>query len=166
MTAEGFGVITLRDLGPGDEPLLFALYVAVRSEELGMQAWPKEMRDGILRTQFDAQRRGYRDQHPGLDEQLIVYDGSPIGWVIVDRSDSRELLGIDIALLADARQHGVGTRVMRRLQAEAADGNRPMVIVVERRNTRALAFHQRLGFRAVSDTDVHRVMEWRHDNQP
>jgi len=107
--------ITLEDLRPGDEPVLFELYAAVRSEELGMQDWPDEMRARVLRTQFDAQRRGYRDQFPNLDEQLILCDGSPVGWVVVDRSGSRELHGIDIALLAGARQRGVGTRVMRSL---------------------------------------------------
>lgn len=156
--------ITLQDLRPGDEPRLFELYMAVRSEELGMQGWPEEMRNRVLRTQFDAQRRGYREQFPGLDEQLVLCGGAPVGWVVVDRSSSRELHGIDIALLTEARQQGVGTRVMRSLQEEAAAGNRPMVIVVERRNARALAFHHRLGFRAVGDTEVHRVMEWRQDN--
>ena len=168
MGVEGLGQsdgVALQDLRPGDEPLLFELYVAVRSEELGMQDWPDEMRDRVLRTQFDAQRRGYRDQYPGLDEQLIMRGGSPVGWVIVDRSDSHELHGLDIALLTEARQQGVGTRVMRLLQEEAAAGNRPMVIVVERRNARALAFHSRLGFTAVGDTDVHCVMEWRQDRQ-
>jgi ribosomal protein S18 acetylase RimI-like enzyme len=157
--------ITLQDVRPDDETALFELYVAVRSEELGMGAWPDEMRDRVLRTQFDAQRRGYRDQYPGLDEQLIMSGGSPVGWVIVDRSGNRELHGLDIALLAEARQQGVGTRVMRLLQEEAAAGNKPMVIVVERRNARALAFHGRLGFTAINDTDVHCVMEWRQDRQ-
>lgn len=143
--------------------MLFELYLSVRSEELGMRGWPDEMRDRVLRTQFDAQRRGYRDQYPGLDEQLIMSRGSPVGWVIVDRSGSRELRGLDIALIAEARQQGVGTHVMRLLQDEAAAGNKPMVIVVERRNSRALAFHGRLGFTAIGDTDVHCVMEWRQD---
>jgi ribosomal protein S18 acetylase RimI-like enzyme len=158
--------ITLENLRPGDEPVLFELYAAVRSEELGMQDWPDEMRARVLRTQFDAQRRGYRDQFPNLDEQLILCDGSPVGWVVVDRSSSRELHGIDIALLAGARQRGVGTRVMRSLQEEAATSNRPMVIVVERRNARAVAFHRRLGFLATDATEVHCVMEWRQHNQP
>jgi ribosomal protein S18 acetylase RimI-like enzyme len=168
MGVEGLGQsdgVALRDLRASDEPLLFELYVAVRSEELGMEGWPDEMRDRVLRTQFDAQRRGYRDQYPGLDEQLILCGGSPVGWVIVDRSSSRELHGLDIALVAEARQQGVGTRVMRLLQKEAAAGNKSMVIVVERRNSRALAFHGRLGFTAIGDTDVHCMMEWRQDRQ-
>jgi ribosomal protein S18 acetylase RimI-like enzyme len=158
--------ITLRELGSGDESVLFQLYSAVRSEELAMNGWPPAQRDLMLRIQFDAQRRGYREQFPRLDERLIVRRGSPIGWVIVDGSDSRKLHGIDIAVLAEARQQGVGTRVMRSLQDEAAAGNRLFVILVERQNVRALAFHRRLGFRTVGDTEVHSIMEWRPDPQP
>jgi ribosomal protein S18 acetylase RimI-like enzyme len=157
--------VTLRDLGAGDESVLFQLYSAVRSGELGMNSWPPDQRDLMLRIQFDAQRRGYREQFPRLDERLILRGGSPIGWVVVDGSDSRELHGIDIALLAEARQQGVGTRVMQSLQEEAAAGNRPFVILVEHGNVRALAFHRRLGFRAVRDTEVHTVLEWRPDPQ-
>ena len=128
-----------------------------------MQSWPSELREQVLRLQFSTQRRGYRDQFPDLDERLILCDGSPVGWVIVDRSSPAELHGIDIALVAEARQRGVGGCVMRALQEEAAAGNRPMVIVVERRNIRALAFHRRLGFPRSAETDVHTTMEWRQD---
>jgi len=157
--------ITLRTLQAEDEPMLFGLYRAVRSAELGMETWPAAQRDAMLRIQFVAQRRGYREQFPNLDERLIVRGESPIGWVIVDGSDSRKLYGIDIALLTEARQQGLGTRVMRSLQKEAAVGNRLFVIVVERGNVRALAFHRRLGFRAVGETEVHTVMEWRQDTE-
>ena len=158
--------IMVRELRADDEPVLFQLYSAVRSAELGIEGWPPDERDRMLRIQFDAQRRGYRAQFPRLDERLIVRSGLPIGWVIVDGSDARALHGIDIALLAEARRQGVGTQVMQSLQEEAAAGNRPFVILVERRNLRALAFHRRLGFQAIKETDVHTMMEWRPETQP
>ena len=157
--------VLLRELGADDEPVLFQLYSAVRSAELGLESWPPDERDRILRVQFDAQRRGYRAQFPRLDERLIVRGGVPIGWVIVDGSDGHALRGIDIALLAEARRQGVGTYVMQSLQEEAAAGNRPFVIVVERRNERALAFHRRLGFHAIEETEVHTMMEWQPETE-
>jgi ribosomal protein S18 acetylase RimI-like enzyme len=150
----------MRELRADDEPVLFQLYSAVRSVELGLESWPPDERERMLRVQFDAQRRGYRAQFPCLDERLIVRGGVPIGWVIVDGSDAHALHGIDIALLAEGRQ-GVGTRVMQSLQDEAAAGNRRFVIVVERRNEQALAFHRRLGFQTIEETEVHTMMEWR-----
>jgi ribosomal protein S18 acetylase RimI-like enzyme len=154
--------LTLRDLQAGDEAALFQLFATVRGEELGMERWEPELRDRMLRIQFDAQRRSYREQFPDANEQLILRDGSPIGWVIVDRSRP-ELHGVDIALLADARQQGIGTRVIQALQEEAAAEGRPMDISVQRLNVRALALYRRLGFRAIRDNGVHIVMEWRRD---
>jgi ribosomal protein S18 acetylase RimI-like enzyme len=154
--------VTLRDLQAADEAVLFRLYATVRGEELGMAAWEPELRDRMLRIQFDAQRLSYREQFPHADERLILRDGSPIGWVIVDRS-CPELHGVDIALVADARQQGIGTRVIQALQEEAAAEDRPMGITVQRQNVRALALYRRLGFRAIRDTEAHIVMEWRRD---
>lgn len=154
--------LTLRHLQAGDEAALFQLFAIVRREELGMDGWEPELRDRMLRIQFDAQRRAYREQFPHADERLILRDGLPIGWVIVDRS-CPELHGVDIALVADERQQGVGTRVIQALQEEAAAEDRPMGITVQRQNVRALALYRRLGFRAVRDTGAHIVMEWRRD---
>jgi len=66
-----------------DEAALFEFYAQVRSEELGMQGWDPELRNQVLRFQFEAQRRGHREQSPEADERLILRDGSPVGWTIV-----------------------------------------------------------------------------------
>ena len=126
-----------------------------------MQTWEPDLRDRMLRMQFEAQRHAYRGEFPHAETRLILRDGLPIGWVIVDRS-GRELHGIDIALLPDQQRQGVGTRVIQSLQAEAAAASRAMVITVQRRNFRALSLYRRLGFRAIRDTEAHIVMEWRH----
>ena len=152
--------ITLRDIGVDDDRLFFELYAAVRGEELGMEQWPRDQRDRILRLQLDAQRRSYRHQFPAADERLILRNGSPIGWVIVNHT-SPELHGIDIALLAKDRSKGLGTAVIRALQREAAAGRKPMIITVQRRNVRAHALYARLGFKDVSQTDLYTIMVWR-----
>jgi ribosomal protein S18 acetylase RimI-like enzyme len=143
-----------------DDGALFELYAAVRAEELQLGDWDPGSRDRLLRTQFEAQRRGYREQFPGADERLILDGDLPIGWIIVDRS-GRELHGIDIALRFEDRCKGVGTQVIRALQEEAAAENRPMVLSVHRFNLRARALYERLGFRMLKETDLHIVMEWR-----
>ena len=152
--------LTLRDVRPEDEAGFFELFAAVRTGELGMQEWEPGLRDQILRLQFEAQRRSYRAEYPAADDCLIELDGAPVGWVVVDRSGP-ELHGIDIALLAEKRGQGLGTRVIRALQEEAAAGDRPMVTTVNRTNVQALAFYVRLGFRGIKETDAHIVMEWR-----
>ena len=128
--------LTLEMVRPGSEPVLFQLFTAVRAEELGMQDWEPALRDQLIGIQFEAQRRGYREQYPHADERLILRDGAPIGWLIVDRSGP-DLLGIDIALRAAERSRGIGSRVIQALQEETAAACRPMVLSVKRLNTRA-----------------------------
>jgi ribosomal protein S18 acetylase RimI-like enzyme len=143
-----------------EEKAFFQLYVAVRSEELGMHNWAPDLREATLRLQFEAQTRAYREQFPAADECLILRDGSPIGWLIVDRS-SRELHCIDIAIVPGEQGKGVGTEVLSRLQEEAAVKNAVIILTVLRMNYRALALYQRLGFRMTREDDLHAVMEWR-----
>lgn len=155
--------VTLTEVGADDEAVRFRLYAEVRAEELGMQGWNPDERTQMLRLQFEAQRRGYRDQFPAAAVRLILCDGSPVGWVIVDRSGP-DLRCVDIAIVSGDRSKGIGTRVLRALQEEAAAGDRPLALTVLRTNVRALAFYARLGFRAIRQTDTHALMEWRRDS--
>ena len=157
------GTIALRPLrvsAADDESQLYELHAAMRAEELGMQDWEPALCDQILRQQFDAQRRSYRDLYPDLDERLILRGDTPIGWLIVDRGGPA-LRGIDIALLPEARRQGIGTLIIRDLQQEAALEDRPMRIAVLRGNVRARALYERLGFRATGESETHTAMEWR-----
>jgi ribosomal protein S18 acetylase RimI-like enzyme len=138
----------------------FDLFSRVRAEELGMQAWDPLLRDQILRLQYEAQRRGYLAQFPAAETRLILQEGRSIGWLIVDRSGA-EFHCVDVAVIPEARNQGVGTWVWRTLQKEAAATARPLVLAVLRTNVRALALYVRLGFDVVGGTETHLRMEWR-----
>jgi len=152
--------LTFKDAGADDRTQLFQLFASVRADDLGMHTWEPALRDQMLRLQFEAQRRGYLQQFPDADARLILRNGSPVGWVIVDRSDAG-LRVVDIAILSSERCQGVGTRVLRALQEEAAAEDRPVTLSVMHLNVRALELYLRLGFRAVGETDLHTLMEWR-----
>src|SRR6185295_9258518 len=107
-----------KTIGACDEAIFFALYCAIRSEELGMQAWDAPLRDQILRMQFAAQSSGYRQQYPGIIEQFILRDEQAIGWIMV--SHDAEIRCIDLAILPEERRRGAATRVLRDLQEQAA----------------------------------------------
>lgn len=152
--------VTFKDVGPGDDAALFRLFAAVRADDLGMHTWEPALRDQMLRLQFEAQRRGYLQQFPGADARLILRNSSPVGWVIVD-SRGGALRCVDIAILSSERCQGIGTRVLRALQEEAAAADRPVTLSVMHLNIRALELYLRLGFRVVAETDLHTLMEWR-----
>jgi ribosomal protein S18 acetylase RimI-like enzyme len=148
------------DLIRAHEAVFFEIYAEVRGEELKMQDWAPEFRAATLRIQFEAQARGYREQFPGAEECLILRAGSPIGWLIVDRSGPA-LHCIDIAIVPGERSKGIGTQVFRALQEEAASKGGPVVLTVRPANSRALALYLRLGFRVIRQDDLHTIMEWR-----
>ena len=68
-----------RPVTAADEAVLLALFGAVRAGELHLDGWEPALRDQMLRTQFDAQRRGYREEFPAASERLILHSGAAAG---------------------------------------------------------------------------------------
>jgi ribosomal protein S18 acetylase RimI-like enzyme len=66
---------------------------------------------------------------------------------------------IDIALLPAWRGRGIGGRLLRGLQEEAAAGSKPLTIHVERMNP-ALRLYERLGFALREDKGVYLFLEY------
>ena len=66
---------------------------------------------------------------------------------------------MDVALLPEHRNRGVGTALLRNLQAEGAAAGKHVSIHVERFNP-ALRLYERLGFRPVADRGVYLLLEW------
>ena len=87
---------------------------------------------------------------------------------------SEEIRIVDIALLPDACNPGIGTTLLLQLRAEAQASGKPRL-----RSSRyggqaaphprralnpALRLYERLGFRQIEDKGVYLFLEWRHDN--
>jgi len=151
--------VALRSAAPDDEATLFALFAALRSEELAMAGWDAPLRDVVLRQQFDAQRRGYRAQHPAAVTSLIMLEDCPVGWTILDRSGSPWHC-LDIALVSRARRRGIATHVIRGWQDEAARAQCGIALSVLRTNAAACALYDALGFRVSGESETHWEMQW------
>ena len=109
--------------------------------------------------QFAAQSPYYREHYPDT--------ASTSSSSMASRSDgsmspawSDEIRIVDIALLPACCNRGMGTTLVRGLQAEAAAAGKPLRIHVERFNP-ALRLYERLGFRQIDDRGVYLFMEWR-----
>lgn len=152
--------VMLRTVRPEDEAALFALFAAIRSEELAMAGWDAALRDLVLRQQFDAQRRGHRAQYPAASEQLILFADRPIGWMVFDRSGPTWHC-VDIAIAPEFRRRKIATDILRTIQDEAAAARRAIGLMVLRSNAAARALYERLGFRTSGGTGTHWFMEWR-----
>jgi ribosomal protein S18 acetylase RimI-like enzyme len=151
-------LLGLRAIRPDDEAFLYQVYASTREEELRPLAWEEAQKQAFLTMQFTAQHRYYQEQFPHASFDVILQGERPIGRLYVDRRDD-EISIVDIALLPEHRNAGIGTALLRGLLAEAAAAGKPIRIYVERYNP-ALALYQRLGFTRAGDTGVYFLMEW------
>jgi GNAT superfamily N-acetyltransferase len=155
---------TLTPITPDDAEVLLRIYAGTREEELSVVSWGDEQKQAFLRQQFAAQHAHYQEHYEGASFDLIRVEGRPCGRLYVARWP-REIRLMDIALLPERRNTGLGGRVMETLLAEARQKGLPVTIHVERLN-RALAFYERLGFRIKEDKGVYLFLEWSPTAEP
>jgi ribosomal protein S18 acetylase RimI-like enzyme len=141
--------LDLRPATDVDDAFLRVVYADARAEEVATFGWPPAEVRAFLTIQFDAQRRHLRATHPGSVDAIVVVDGEPAGRLWTDRGRDASTV-IDIALLAHHRGAGVGGRLLRDLQADAAARDVPVTLRVLR-TSRARHLYERLGFRPARD---------------
>ena len=124
-----------------------------------MVPWDDAQKAAFVRMQFDAQHAYYQEQYAGASFDIILVGEQPAGRLYFERT-AKEFRIIDIALLPEFCNRGIGTTLLHGLQAEAAAAGKPLRIHVERFNP-ALRLYERLGFRQIDDRGVYLFMEWR-----
>jgi ribosomal protein S18 acetylase RimI-like enzyme len=151
--------IALRPSESADEPFLYDIYASTRTDELALVDWSDEQKTAFVRQQFEAQARHYREYYPTATQEVILVDGEPAGRLYVDRWPN-EIRVVDIAILPRFRGRGVGSALLRDVQAEAAASGRAVTLHVERFN-RAQQLYARLGFVPTDDAGpVHVLLRW------
>jgi ribosomal protein S18 acetylase RimI-like enzyme len=155
--ADGRGV-TLRPVTPEDEEFLLRVYASTREDELAQVLWDESQKDAFLRQQSSAQRREYDAHYPDAEYDVILLEGRPAGRVWIGRSDE-ELHLLDIALLREAQNCGVGTALLRALIEESERTNKKLTHTVFILNADALRFYRRLGFVVTREIGAYLMME-------
>jgi GNAT superfamily N-acetyltransferase len=157
-------IISVRPEQAQDEAFLFELYASTRQEELDAAGFPPEMRPGFLTMQFRARQQGYQGTYSRAEFQIILVNSVNAGQIIIDRTPA-ELLVVDLALLPQFRNAGIGTSLLRKLFGEAAATKKPVRLQVFKGNRAARLYH-RLGFVKTGGTELHDAMEWRAPADP
>ena len=145
----GGHVVELRPRADGDRPHLLEVYAATRAEELALVDWSEADKSAFVLMQFEAQDAHYREHYPEASFDVVLVDGEPAGRLYVQRWPD-DIRIVDIALLPERRNAGIGTRLLRRIIDEASSSARKVSIHVERFN-RALRLYDRLGFVPVGE---------------
>ena len=152
--------LILRPVTPEDEEFLIAVYGGTREAELAQAQWAEGQQEQFVRWQYGLQRREYESRFPDADYRVIVINDRPAGRIWVG-SDDEQIRLLDIAIMPEFQNRGVGTLLLRRLIDEASQTNkflRHMVFVL---NNDAHRFYERLGFAIIEDFGAYKHMEWR-----
>ena len=154
------GNVVLRSVTVEDDEFLLAVYAGTRAEELAQVEWAEGQKEAFVRWQFEMQRREYDLRFPDARYEVILVDGQRAGRIWVG-SDDEQIRLLDIALLTEFQNRGVGTLLLRRLMDEAAGANKVLRHMVFVLNNDAHRFYERLGFVVIEDLGAYKHMEWR-----
>jgi ribosomal protein S18 acetylase RimI-like enzyme len=121
-------------------------------------SWSAAQKSEFLAQQFHAQRTHYRAHYPGASFDVIEQEGRPVGRLYVARL-KREIRLMDIALLPECRNRGIGGELCEALLDEARAQGRIVSLHVEDDNP-AKRLYERLGFAEVAEVTFYRLMHW------
>ncbi len=150
--------LTLRPETAQDKEFLETLYRSTRNDllQLGL---PEAMLANLLLMQFNAQQQGYRAQFPDADFSIIEKDGEATGYLITDSGEQAIRL-VYLALLPQERNRGHGKKLIRALQADAVNANKPLSLSVARHNAHAQHVYLACGFQVSADDGSNLEMIW------
>ncbi len=151
--------VTLRVPAPHDSTFLQNLYATTRTDALNRMGWSAAQQQAFVQMQYQAQRQSYLMQFPDAEYRIIQHGPIDVGRLIVDRTSDAIWL-IDISLLPEHRNAGLGARLIRDLQAEAARAGKPVMLHVDKAN-RARHLYERLGFAKIFEDEIYLELAWR-----
>lgn len=154
--------LSFRPATVDDEAFLFNLYASSRGDDLRQLEWEEQRINEFLKLQFEAQQRFLENEYRRPDDRIVLMNGEAIGRVLVERRD-HEIRGVDVALLPEFRNKGIGSWLITQIQSEASRARKPLRIQVIRFSP-AVALLERLGFVRTSETGTHFQMEWQADS--
>jgi ribosomal protein S18 acetylase RimI-like enzyme len=149
--------ISLRTTTDADMPFLLRLYATTRMDELAQVPWSDEEKAAFVVQQFTAQHEHWQAHYADTTWDVILCDEEPIGRLYVSRWPD-EIRIVDIALMPEYRNAGIGTRFFRELFEESDRTERKVSIHVEVFNP-ARRLYERLGFIQTEDKGVYVLME-------
>ena len=154
------GTVELRPVSESDNEFLLKVYESTRADELAQAEWTEGQKEMFLRWQLNLQRKEYETRFPDADYRVIVIDGQRAGRIWIG-SDDEQIRLLDIALLPEFQNRGVGTALLERLKSEAQSAGKALRHMVFVLNNNADRFYERLGFKKIEDFGAYKHMEWR-----
>lgn len=146
--------ITVRDAVEQDAPFFEKLYFETRRDEFASLGWDDNQLEPLLKMQFNIQIQGYKMQYPGARTSVIETDGTAVGRMIT----TDEIILVDIAVLPEWRNHGIGSFVLKELLNNAESEKKSLYLQVLKSNIAAFRLYERLGFEITGEDDLYLMM--------
>ncbi|MCW1886298.1 GNAT family N-acetyltransferase [Luteolibacter flavescens] len=156
--------VSLRPEVPEDRDFLVDLYLSTRDDEAGFRDLPPAERTRWLVQQYEWQTLSYRQTYPHAWFTIVMVEGRPAGRLYVARMTDC-LRVMDISLLPEFRGHGIGTQLLKNVQAEGQRTQVPVRLEAVIGDP-VQGFYQRLGFRIIRTSAMRHTMEWTPPRPP
>ena len=150
--------LSLRPETGADEPIVMKMYASTRSSELEMLPWNEWQKADFVKMQHIAQHTHYVKEYNTERFDIILLDGQPAGRLYIEEKEDQLLL-VDIIVLPEYQQQGIGGYYMEQLLEEAAEKQKKVALHVYS-DSWVRELYLRLGFEEKGGTDVHTYMEW------
>ena len=151
--------VSLRLAVAEDEEFLLRLYTAGRSDELKAFRWTDQQIEQFCQTQYRAQTWQHNLTFKGSVDSIVELNGQAIGRLKVLNS-MQEILLVDIALLPEFQNLGIGTKFLELLKAEARTEQKRLRLHVLI-TSRGINLYERLGFKRINEDGAYIEMEFR-----
>lgn len=146
--------VSLRPAAADDEEFLRRLFASTRAAEFA--SLPEPQREMLVAMQFNLQRQQYEAGYPHAEHNIVVLDDHVVGRLLIDDAE-REITLVDIALLSEYRNLGIGTYLIDQLLARAAKTNKAVRLHVFKTNP-ARGLYERLGFSRIGEDGMYLEM--------
>jgi ribosomal protein S18 acetylase RimI-like enzyme len=150
--------IRLRAVAPADDNFILSVYFSTRADELQQVPWTAEQKEAFVKMQFAAQKEHYAAAYPQATHDVICVEETAVGRIYLDRGQE-SLHILDLTVLPQYRNQGIGSTLLRRLLEEAGQSSKAATIYVETFNPSVRLF-ERLGFEKVQEKDFQFLMKW------
>ena len=150
--------ITLRPVTEADRDFVLTVYASIRAAEMAMVPWTAEQKDAFVNSQFAAQTHHYAAEYPEATHEIICCDGVAAGRLYLDRR-AQELHVLDVTILPQFRNSGIGSFVLRQILDEARVSGKIVTIYVESFNP-SLNLFRKLGFQLSSQDGFQCFLCW------
>ena len=124
---------------------------------MALVPWTAEQQQAFVSMQFTAQQEHYLKKYPMASHEIILVSDHPVGHLHVARLED-EIRIVDLTLMPDERNAGIGSFLLRRLLDEAANNGKVVRIYVENFNP-SLRLFERLKFKPVEQDGIYLLLE-------